>query len=71
VQRGYEAEYDHYFKLDKILTISSADIKLDSGFKEFYAWCKANDIPVVIVSRYVNGAISDYPIRRLILSTAG
>ncbi|KAL0576102.1 hypothetical protein V5O48_005876 [Marasmius crinis-equi] len=26
------------------------DIKLDSGFKEFYAWCKANDIPVILVS---------------------
>ncbi|KAF8878715.1 HAD-like domain-containing protein [Infundibulicybe gibba] len=26
------------------------NIKLDSGFKEFYAWCKANDIPVIIVS---------------------
>ncbi|KAJ7599585.1 HAD-like domain-containing protein [Mycena floridula] len=25
-------------------------IKLDSGFKEFYAWCKANDVPVIIVS---------------------
>lgn len=29
------------------------DIKLDSGFKEFYAWCKSNDIPVIIVSRFV------------------
>ncbi|KAG7094649.1 hypothetical protein E1B28_005472 [Marasmius oreades] len=26
------------------------NIKLDSGFKEFYAWCKANDIPVILVS---------------------
>ncbi|KAF5378868.1 hypothetical protein D9615_006925 [Tricholomella constricta] len=26
------------------------DIKLDPGFKEFYAWCKAKDIPVIIVS---------------------
>ncbi|KAF9461728.1 HAD-like domain-containing protein [Collybia nuda] len=26
------------------------DIKLDSGFKEFYAWCKSNDVPVIIVS---------------------
>ncbi|KAJ3901105.1 HAD-like domain-containing protein [Lentinula edodes] len=26
------------------------NIKLDPGFKEFYAWCKANDIPVIIVS---------------------
>lgn len=29
-----------------------SDIKLDPGFKEFYAWCKANDIPVIIVSRF-------------------
>ena len=29
------------------------DIKLDPGFKEFYAWCKSNDIPVIIVSRCV------------------
>ncbi|KAF8997109.1 HAD-like domain-containing protein [Cyathus striatus] len=26
------------------------DIKLDPGFKVFYAWCKENDIPVIIVS---------------------
>ncbi|KAK0220624.1 HAD-like domain-containing protein [Armillaria fumosa] len=26
------------------------NIQLDSGFKDFYAWCKANDIPVIIVS---------------------
>ncbi|KAI5119152.1 hypothetical protein M0805_005231 [Coniferiporia weirii] len=26
------------------------DIHLDPGFKDFYQWCKANDIPVVIVS---------------------
>ncbi|KAG6844499.1 hypothetical protein H0H87_006385 [Tephrocybe sp. NHM501043] len=25
-------------------------IKLDPGFKEFYSWCKANEIPVIIVS---------------------
>ncbi|KAF7324038.1 hypothetical protein MKEN_00626000 [Mycena kentingensis (nom. inval.)] len=29
------------------------NIKLDSGFKEFHAWCSTNDIPVVIVSRCV------------------
>ena len=28
------------------------DITLDPGFKEFYDYCKANDIPVVIISRY-------------------
>jgi len=26
------------------------NITLDSGFREFYSWCKANDIPVIIVS---------------------
>ncbi|KAJ7768019.1 HAD-like domain-containing protein [Mycena olivaceomarginata] len=26
------------------------NIKLDSGFKDFNSWCRANDIPVVIVS---------------------
>jgi 2,3-diketo-5-methylthio-1-phosphopentane phosphatase len=26
------------------------NIKLDSGFREFYRWCKAKDIPVIIVS---------------------
>jgi 2-hydroxy-3-keto-5-methylthiopentenyl-1-phosphate phosphatase len=30
----------------------NSDIKLDSGFKEFYGWCKTNAIPVVIVSRW-------------------
>jgi len=26
------------------------NIELDSGFKDFYGWCRANDIPVIIVS---------------------
>ncbi|KAG6872469.1 hypothetical protein C0995_009468 [Termitomyces sp. Mi166 len=26
------------------------NIKLDPGFKDFYAWCKENDVPVIIVS---------------------
>lgn len=30
---------------------SLADIKLDPGFRQFYEWCKAHDIPVIIVSR--------------------
>jgi hypothetical protein len=29
------------------------DIKLDPGFKPFYAWCKARDIPITIISRFV------------------
>ena len=43
-----------YLLLNKKSNISSRhgiDIKLDSGFKEFYTWCKSNDIPVIIVSR--------------------
>lgn len=35
------------------LILHRSDIKLDSGFKDFYAWCRANDIPVIIVSRWV------------------
>src|SRR6266404_4040348 len=30
-----------------------ADIKLDSGFKEFFHYCKSQGIPLIIVSRYV------------------
>ncbi|KAK2461118.1 hypothetical protein APHAL10511_006645 [Amanita phalloides] len=26
------------------------NIVLDTGFKDFYAWCKSNDIPIIIVS---------------------
>jgi 2-hydroxy-3-keto-5-methylthiopentenyl-1-phosphate phosphatase len=26
---------------------------LDETFREFYYWCKANDVPVIIVSRCV------------------
>lgn len=29
------------------------DITLDSGFKDFYQYCKSHDIPVVIISRYI------------------
>ena len=32
------------------------DIYLDAGFKDFYKFCKENDIPVVIVSRYLPSA---------------
>jgi 2-hydroxy-3-keto-5-methylthiopentenyl-1-phosphate phosphatase len=34
-----------------------ADIKLDPGFKDFYKWCKENDIPVIIVSSYVSSLV--------------
>jgi hypothetical protein len=26
------------------------DIKLDPGFKNFYRWCRENNVPVIIVS---------------------
>ena len=29
------------------------DIRLDPGFREFFAWCKMHDIPFIIVSRLV------------------
>lgn len=38
------------------------DIDLDSGFKDFYKWCKENDIPIVIVSSGMT------PIIRAVLS---
>lgn len=44
----YEANYTYSH-----VSTYHLDIKLDSGFKEFYGWCKANDIPVIIVSRQV------------------
>ena len=34
--------------------INRKEIKLDSGFREFYAWCKAKDIPVILVSRFAS-----------------
>ncbi|TDL25297.1 hypothetical protein BD410DRAFT_785208 [Rickenella mellea] len=30
--------------------ILKRDIRMDAGFRDFYTWCKNNDIPVVIVS---------------------
>jgi len=35
---------------DECKEILRNNIKLDPGFKEFYTWCKSNDIPVIIVS---------------------
>lgn len=34
----------------EMLELVKRDVKLDPGFKEFYAYAKANDIPVVVVS---------------------
>jgi len=35
---------------EKCAEILKRDIKLDPGFADFYAWCKTQSIPVVIVS---------------------
>ncbi|KAJ7268218.1 HAD-like domain-containing protein [Mycena haematopus] len=35
---------------DECKEVLRKNIKLDLGFKEFNAWCRANDIPVIIVS---------------------
>lgn len=32
----------------------SIDIKLDEGFKDFFEWTKTVDIPLIIVSRFVD-----------------
>lgn len=34
-----------------------SDIKVDDTFKAFYEFCAANDIPVVVVSRYRNNLV--------------
>jgi len=36
--------------MDECKEVLKKNIKLDPGFKDFYRWCKANDIPVIIVS---------------------
>ncbi|KXN80875.1 Pdp3-interacting factor 1 [Leucoagaricus sp. SymC.cos] len=46
------------------------NIKLDPGFKEFYAWCKTVDIPVIIVSRQV-GIVVVYAYRSHICQNSG
>ena len=38
------------------LILRRVDIILDAGFKEFYKYCKGQDIPVVIISRYASPA---------------
>ncbi|CAG8954499.1 hypothetical protein HYFRA_00004412 [Hymenoscyphus fraxineus] len=35
---------------DECIETLLANIKLDPGFKEFYAWCRANNVPVVVLS---------------------
>jgi len=44
------------FHFAQALRDISLDIKLDPGFKEFYTWCKANDVPVIIVSRHAQSS---------------
>ncbi|WVO14512.1 hypothetical protein L204_102147 [Cryptococcus depauperatus] len=47
---GFGFEKRRALNLECLENRISFRIKLDPGFKEFYAWCKANGIPVVIVS---------------------
>ncbi|KAG9234624.1 HAD-like domain-containing protein [Amylocarpus encephaloides] len=35
---------------DKCIETLLENIKLDPGFKEFYTWCRANNVPVVVLS---------------------
>ena len=42
------------WRLPELMWSWLPDIGLDPWFKNFYFWCKENDIPVVIVSRYVS-----------------
>lgn len=35
---------------DKCIELLLTNIKLDEGFKEFYAWARANNVPIVVVS---------------------
>ncbi|KAK8051898.1 hypothetical protein PG993_003283 [Apiospora rasikravindrae] len=35
---------------DECLRILKDNIKLDPAFKEFFAWCRANNVPVVVLS---------------------
>ena len=40
------------YTYESALILRRVDIILDAGFKEFYKYCKGQDIPVVIISRY-------------------
>lgn len=53
MQRDSTARFVCALKYVLVKLTLELDIKLDSGFKEFYAWCKSNGIPVIIVSRFV------------------
>ncbi|KAH7345297.1 HAD-like domain-containing protein [Rhizoctonia solani] len=39
-----------HMPFDECKELLKKNIKLDSGFKEFFEWCKANDVPFIIVS---------------------
>lgn len=35
---------------DECIRVLLANVRLDPKFKEFYAWCRANNVPVVVLS---------------------
>ncbi|KAF8609158.1 hypothetical protein BDV93DRAFT_484514 [Ceratobasidium sp. AG-I] len=39
-----------HMPFDECKELLKKNIKLDSGFKEFFEWCKTNDVPFIIVS---------------------
>ncbi|CAE6425895.1 unnamed protein product [Rhizoctonia solani] len=39
-----------HLPFDECKELLKKNIKLDTGFKEFFEWCKANDVPFIIVS---------------------
>ncbi|CUA77584.1 putative phosphatase YNL010W [Saccharomyces cerevisiae S288c] [Rhizoctonia solani] len=39
-----------HLPFDECKELLKKNIKLDSGFKAFFEWCKANDVPFIIVS---------------------
>jgi len=45
-----ESVADNGHSFEECKEVLKKNIKLDPCFKEFYRWCKANDIPVTIVS---------------------
>lgn len=42
--------YSQLARVNAYKLMFGTEIKLDSGFKVFFEWCKAHDVPVVIVS---------------------
>ena len=52
VQGGDEKKYATFAYDRRYILLTGAGIGLDDGFKEFYDWSKANDLPFVIISRH-------------------